>query len=81
MLSIMVLPKIINLITPAKEASRDQIIAAVRSGIALQRISSINESAPTGTNPSSLDAHGGPFPINCDTTVSPLCFDDVVDNG
>lgn len=81
LLSIMVLPKIINLVTPAKEASRDHIIASVRSGVSLQKINSINEATPTGANPSTLDGHGGPYPVTCDTSISPKCFDGVIDSG
>jgi len=51
LLSVAALPRIINIITQSKKGSRDHIVAAVRSGIHLAKISSVSETQPLGAYP------------------------------
>ena len=49
-LAISALPKFLNLATEAEQASRDGVVGAVRSGIALYRANDMVSSGGTGSN-------------------------------
>ena len=76
LLAVAALPRIINIITQAKKGSRDNIIAAVREGIMLQKVSSISENAPLGAYPANLDT----LPMG-GCNVGTGCFVNVLEPG
>ena len=78
------LPKIFSVITNAKKGSRDHIVAAVRSGIFLYKLSTVSETNPLGSYPynsgspvQSLDSNVGGFICSGAAT----CFGNVLDSG
>ena len=73
-LAVSALPKFLNLTQNAKQASRDGVIGAVRSGIALYRANDMVTSGGTGEYPTALDA------VGTGSTCS-ACFSTVLANG
>jgi MSHA pilin protein MshA len=55
-LAVAALPSFINIGTQAEQASRDGVVGAVRSGIAMSRANDIVQNGPPGAYPASLDA-------------------------
>ncbi len=76
LLAVAALPRIVNIVTQAKAGARDNIVAAVRSGISVQKVSTVSESTPLGTYPVRLDPHAAGFCSN----ITP-CFTDVLEPG
>lgn len=73
-LAVSALPKFLDLTTSAKHASRDGVVGAVRSGIALYRANSMVTSGGAGAYPSTqLDANANGACVTC--------FDQVLANG
>src|SRR3990167_3888441 len=54
-LAIAALPSFINVSTQARQASRDGVVGAVRSGIALFRANDLVVNGPPGNYPAALD--------------------------
>ena len=77
LLAVAALPRIINIITQAKKGSRDNIVAAVREGIFLQKINTVSETNPLGSYPSSLDANTA----NACNVMAGGCFASVLEAG
>lgn len=77
LLAVAALPRIINIVAKAKKGSRDNIVAAIRSGIALQKISTVSETSPLGTYPANLDANPGA----ADCTAANPCFSNILEPG
>ena len=76
LLAVAALPKVISIVTQAKKGAADNIVAAVREGIFLQKVSSISESSPIGAYPTSLDAAANG---SCETSTG--CFASVLETG
>lgn len=76
LLTVIALPKIFNIIRTAQFANRNNSVASIRSGIALNKTSSISESSPTGSYPTSLDAAS-----NAPCTSSNICFTTILEAG
>lgn len=55
-LAVAAIPQFINVSTQAAQASRDGVVGAVRSGIALQRAEDLVLNGPPGVYPATLDA-------------------------
>ena len=55
-LAVVALPQFINVSTKAKQASRDGVAGAVRSGISLYRANDLVANGPPGNYPAALDA-------------------------
>ena len=55
-LAVAALPSFINVSTQARQASRDGVVGAVRSGIALFRANDLVVNGPPGSYPGTLDA-------------------------
>lgn len=69
-LAISALPKFLDLSTQAELASRDGVVGAVRSGIALYRANDMVTSSGAGSYPTALDAvTDGDACTNCFSTV------------
>lgn len=69
-LAISALPKFLDLSTEAELASRDGVVGAVRSGIALYRANDMVTSGGAGSYPTTLDAVAdGAACTNCFSTV------------
>ncbi|MBI4211155.1 MAG: prepilin-type N-terminal cleavage/methylation domain-containing protein [Deltaproteobacteria bacterium] len=73
-LAVTALPKFMDLSTEAKQSSRDGVIGAVRSGIALYRANDMVTNGGTGSYPASLDA-------NADASACATCFSTILANG
>ncbi len=48
LLAVAALPRIVNIVGQAKRGARDNVVAAIKSGIHLQKVSSISEATPFG---------------------------------
>ena len=68
-LAISALPRFLNLSTEAEQASRDGVVGAVRSGIALYRANDMVTSGGTGSYPSALDGEANAACGNCFSSV------------
>lgn len=69
-LAISALPRFLDLSTEAERASRDGVVGAVRSGIALYRANDMVTSGGGGSYPASLDGEAaGSACTNCFSTV------------
>lgn len=55
-LAVAALPSFINVATQARQASRDGVVGAVRSGIMLSRANDLVVNGPPGVYPATLDA-------------------------
>jgi MSHA pilin protein MshA len=76
-LAISALPRFLDLSTEAEHASRDGVIGAVRSGIALYRANDMVTSGGGGSYPTSLDAVADAS--GCDTGDG--CYGDILANA
>lgn len=76
LLAVAALPRVISIITQAKKGSADNIVAAVREGIFLQKISSISEANPLGSYPAVLDSAA-----TADCASGNACFTNVLEAG
>lgn len=76
-LAVAALPTFINVSTQARQAQRDGVVGAVRSGIALFRANDLVVNGPPGTYPATLDAAAAA------STAAPanLFFDTVLNQG
>ena len=72
-LAVSALPRFLNLSTTARQASRDGVVGAVRSGIALYRANDMVTNGGAGNYPAALDANANGA---CTT-----CFNSVLTNG
>jgi len=77
LLATAVLPKILNIIGLGKKGSRDNIVAAVKSGLQLQKLATISDTNVTGSYPTNLDVNPGGG-ATCAVTA---CFDNVLEAG
>lgn len=76
-LAISALPKLLDVSTEAKQASRDGVIGAVRAGIALYRANDmITSGTGTGSYPATLDSAS-----NAACGATNLCFTNVLSSG
>ena len=75
-LAVAAIPQFINVSTQARQASRDGVVGAVRSGISLFRANDLVVNGPPGTYPATLDgaADGAAAPAN-------LIFDSILQQG
>lgn len=76
-LAIAALPQFINVATQARQAQRDGVVGAVRSGIALFRANDLVVNGPPGIYPATLDAAAA------GSTAAPanLFFNNVLSQG
>ena len=72
-LAVSALPRFLDLSTEAQQASRDGVVGAVRSGIALYRANDMVTSGGSGSYPTTLDSES--------TGACTDCFSDVLSNG
>lgn len=72
-LAVSALPRFLNLTTSARQAARDGVTGAVRSGIALWRANQMVTGNAAATYPAALDAQAA--------AVCTTCFADVLANG
>ena len=72
-LAISALPRFLNLAQDAERASRDGVVGAVRSGIALYRANDMVTNGGTGIYPATLDGNAN--------AVCATCYDTVLANG
>lgn len=73
-LAVSALPRFLDLRSNAKQASRDGVVGAVRSGVALYRANSMVTSGGAGTYPSTnLDSNANGACVTC--------FDQVLSSG
>lgn len=72
-LAVSALPKFLNLTTEARHASRDGVVGAVRSGIALYRANSM-ATGGAGAYPTELGSQG-------DGAVCTVCFSEILATG
>ena len=72
-LAISALPKFLNLSTSAEQASRDGVLGAVRSGIALYRANDMVTNGGAGNYPTALGTNAN--------GACTGCFDTVLSNG
>ncbi len=80
LLSVLALPRVISIITQAKKASAQAVVAAVRSGIANNKIASISEGNPTGTYVAQLT--NGSTNAACNALGGGnRCFDNIMEAG
>lgn len=68
-LAVAALPKFLSLSTSAKQASRDGVVGAVRSGIALYRANDMVTNGGAGSYPTTLDAQAAAACTACFGTV------------
>lgn len=69
-LAISALPRFLSISTNAEQASRDGVVGAVRSGIALYRANDmVTNPGSTGSYPASLDGEAAAACANCFSTV------------
>lgn len=68
-LAISALPRFLNLSGSAEQASRDGVVGAVRSGIALYRANDMVATGGTGSYPASLDANVAGACVTCFSTI------------
>lgn len=73
-LAVFALPRFLSLGTEAERASREGVVGAVRSGIALYRANTMVTSGGAGSYPASLDANG-------DGAACASCFSNVLTTG
>ncbi|MBT3182325.1 MAG: type II secretion system protein [Deltaproteobacteria bacterium] len=73
-LAISALPRFLDLSTSAEHASRDGVIGAVRSGIALYRANDMVTNGGAGSYPATLGTNSTP-------AACTACFDTVLSNG
>lgn len=73
-LAVSALPKFVELTGKAKEAARDGVVGAVRSGIALYRANDMVTAGSAGVYPASLDA-------NATGTACVTCFSQIFTTG
>jgi len=78
LLAVAALPRIINIVGQAKKGSRDNIVAAIRSGIQLQKISTVSETTPLGAYPGNLDTNPGG---GAACTGANACFGNILEPG
>lgn len=71
------LPTFINITTQARQASRDGVTGAIRSGIQLYRTNDLLTNGAPGNYPASLDGVGG----GTDCSSTELCFATVLTQG
>ncbi len=79
LLSVLALPRVISIITQAKKASAHSIVAAVRSGIANNKIASISEGNPTGVYPLLITSNAS-GDVLCGNIVGG-CFNQILHTG
>ena len=77
-LAVSALPRFLNLSTNAKQAARDGVVGAVRSGIALYRANDMVTNGGAGVYPTALDTAGTTG--NC-TAVANGCFAGILISG
>ena len=68
-LAVSALPKFLNLSQNAEDASKDGVIGALRSGIALYRANDMIANGGTGAYPTALDGEANAACANCFSTV------------
>ncbi len=71
------LPRIINIVGIAKGGARDTIVGAVRSGISMVQLGTIDENNPFGNLPAELDSVAAG--VDCNTGNG--CFGNVLEPG
>lgn len=70
-LAVAALPRFLNISQNARQASRDGVVGAVRSGIALYRANNMVTAGGAGTYPTTLDS-------NSDASACTACFDTIL---
>lgn len=75
-LAVSALPKFLNLGTRAEQASRDGVLGAVRSGIALYRANDMITSGGAGSYPTALDGVS-----SSNTQCVGACFSNILETG
>lgn len=70
-LAVAALPRFLNISQNARQASRDGVVGAVRSGIALYRANNMVTAGGSGSYPVTLDA-------NADAATCATCFGEIL---
>lgn len=76
-LSVSALPYFLNISTQARQASRDGVVGAVRSGVSLAWANDVITNGPPGSYPAALDA----VPNGAFCAPANPCFTAVITNG
>ena len=76
-LAVAALPSFINVSTQAEQASRDGVVGAVRSGIALFRANDLVVNGPPGAYPATLDNSAA----GVTASSTELFFEDILQQG